>query len=322
MREFLLSYDTVTLYPRYSNLHSRDDGDPTADLCGWKFKLPVVPANMKDVISVNNAEWLSRNGYFYIYHRFGEGEESTLDFVRTANHLKWPLISISIGAHDHVFLEKISDEKQRVDFITIDVAHAHHENVREIIRSVRRDFPNNKLIVGNVATADGADYLCRFGVDAIKVGIGGGSICTTRYMTGFHIPTLQSVAFAKTAMWQGGWNNIPIIADGGAKHYGDIAKALRFGATMVMSGGWFASCIDSPAQIVDGKKVYRGSTSYELKRNRRHVEGRQLELDGGTTYEQRLLEIKDAIQSSISYAGGKDLSAFKDVDWGRILPFH
>lgn len=164
-------------------------------------------------------------------------------------------------------------------------------------------------------------FLIGLGVDAIKVGIGGGSICTTRYMTGFHIPTLQSVWDANSAMMDGGFD-IPIIADGGAKHYGDVAKALAFGASMVMSGGWFASCIDSPAKIVDSKKIYRGSTSYELKGHKRHIEGRQLELDGGTTYEQRLTEIKDAITSSISYAGGYDLSAFEDVKVGRILPFH
>ena len=115
---------------------------------------------------------------------------------------------------------------------------------------------------------------------------------------------------------------VPIIADGGAKHYGDVAKSLTFGATMVMNGGWFASCIDSPAKIVDGKKVYRGSTSYELKGHRKNIEGKQLELIGGTTYEQKMEEIKESLQSSISYAGGKDLKAFNDVRWGRILPFH
>ena len=91
---------------------------------------------------------------------------------------------------------------------------------------------------------------------------------------------------------------------------------------MVMSGGWFASCIDSPAKIIGGKKVYRGSTSYEVKGERRHVEGRTLELEEGLTYEQRLLEIKQALQSSISYAGGEDLTAFNFVEWERILPYH
>lgn len=321
MRDFLLSYDTVTLYPRHSDLPSRDKADTSLVFCDWQFKLPVVPANMKDVISPKLAEFLSENGYFYIYHRFGEGDEHTLNFVKNYQGLK--LISISIGVNQESIniVDAIKGQKWKTDFITVDVAHADHENVKQIIAHIKKTLPDTRLIVGNVATSDGALFLAGLGVDAIKVGIGGGSICTTRYMTGFHIPTLQSVNDAWCAL---DYNNIdiPIIADGGAKHYGDVAKAIKYGATMVMAGGWFASCIDSPAQIVDGRKIYRGSTSYELKRQRRHVEGRQLELEGGTTYEQRLQEIKEAIQSSISYAGGNDLSAITYVDVGRIFPFH
>ncbi len=288
--------------------------------CGHRFKLPVVPANMKDVISINNAEWLSCNGYFYIYHRFGEGKESTFDFIERANSGNWPLVSVSVGVNGMSYAELMCASKHslEIDFITIDVAHAHHENIKQTITSVRELYPNVKLIVGNVATKDGVSYLCDLGADAVKVGIGGGSICTTRYMTGFHIPTLQSVDYANQVMMERGID-IPIIADGGAKHYGDVAKAIRFGANMVMSGGWFASCIDSPARIVDGKKLYRGSTSYEMKGHRNHIEGRQLELLEGTTYEQRLQEIKEAIQSSISYAGGEDLSSFETLDFGRIM---
>lgn len=321
MKDFLLSYDTVTLYPNHSSLPSRDKGDTSLIFCGYKFKLPVVPANMMDVIGLKNVEWLSDNGYFYIYHRFGEGKESTLNFIKDYQDLD--LISISVGVNQESIniVDAIKGQNWRVDFITVDVAHADHENVKRIIAHIRETLPSTKLIVGNVATKDGVAYLCELGVDAIKVGIGGGSICTTRYMTGFHIPTLQSVAYANEIMMEiRGWD-IPIIADGGAKHYGDVAKAIRFGATMVMSGGWFASCIDSPAKIVDGKKLYRGSTSYELKGKRSHVEGRQLELLEGTTYEQRLTEIKEAIQSSISYAGGENLAAFLDVEFGRIPPY-
>jgi len=139
------------------------------------------------------------------------------------------------------------------------------------------------------------------------------SICTTRYMTGFHLPTLQSV-------YESQESNVPIIADGGAKYYGDIAKALTFGATMVMSGGWFASCIDSPAKIVGGKKLYRGSTSYESKGQRKHIEGRQIELEEGLTYAERMEEIKQSLSSAISYAGGTNLEAFNFVDWGLVYP--
>jgi GMP reductase len=329
MKDFLLSYDTVCLRPRKSPLKSRDDADTSLKFLGRTFKLPVVPANMADVISVANAEWLSKNGYFYIYHRFGNGHEeneeclNTVYFTKKANHENWPLISISTGVGESSLKEimTIHALRMRVDFITIDVAHAHHDNIEPMVNFIRNSLPDTKLIVGNVATGDGVEYIARCGADAIKVGIGGGSICTTRYMTGFHLPTLQSVFEANDILNKLNLQ-IPIIADGGAKHFGDIAKALTFGAVMVMSGGWFASCIDSPAKIVDGKKFYRGSTSLEMKGNHKHIEGRTLELEEGFTYSDRVAQIKDAVTSQISYAGGTDLNTFDFVKWERILPFH
>jgi len=149
------------------------------------------------------------------------------------------------------------------------------------------------------------------GVDAVKVGIGGGSICSTRYKTGFHLPTAYSVWECATK----GDRNIPIIADGGASHFGDVAKALVLGADMVMSGRWFAECIDSPAKIHDGKKIYRGSTSFESKGHKNHIEGYTIEITEGCKYIERIIEIKQALQSSISYAGGKDLTCFNSVEW-------
>lgn len=320
MRDFLLSYDTVTLYPNHSNLPSRNDADTTVNFCGWKFNLPVVPANMKDVINPKLAKLLSENGYFYIYHRFGQNyEDNSFEFVRKANEENWKLISISVGvnAESRTEILKYKALRKRVDFITIDVAHGHHDKVKSMVDYIRENLPKTKIISGNIATDSAAEFLYKSGVDALKVGIGGGSICTTRYMTGFHMPTLESIYRINLSSCP-----LPLIADGGAKHFGDVAKALTFGASMVMSGGWFASCIDSPANMVDGKKVYRGSTSYELKGHKTHVEGKQLELVNGSTYEEKLVEIKQALQSSISYAGGKDLNAFKLVTWGRILPFH
>lgn len=324
MKEFLLSYDTVTLCPNYSSLTSRSDADTSLIFCGYNFKLPVVPANMNDVISISLAKYLSENGYFYIYHRFFKGHENTVRLVSEANHDNWKLISISIGVSNNEYdtLTALLSYRYRVDFITIDVAHADHDNVKSMVEFIHEHFPKTKLIVGNVATAGGASRLFKLGVDAIKVGIGGGSICTTRYKTGFHIPTLQSVHDAYQTILDLNYN-IPIIADGGAKYYGDIAKALTFGATMIMNGRWFASCKDSPAESVSGSKLYRGSTSNELRGDNRHIEGQQVMLeDSGVTYEERLKEITQSLQSSISYAGGTDLSSFDSVGYGRILPFH
>ena len=309
MQQFLLSYDDIYLSPKYSTLASRSDADTSVEFLGYKFTLPIIPSNMEDVISVPIAAELARNGYFYIMHRFGEA-------YKQVGNLDQYNMSISVGVNkkDKDFLSQLVWTPK---FITIDTAHAHHKNVEEMLKFLYGLYPKNpayynipKYIVGNVATADGYKYLCDLGANAVKVGIGGGGICTTKNKTGFHIPTFQSVLeCAALGM------DIPIIADGGIKHTGDIAKALVAGATLVMCGGLFASCIDSPAKIVNGKKVYRGSTSYESKGERRHIEGKTLELDEGVTYFERLQEIKESLSSAISYAGGSNLKAFNNVKW-------
>ena len=228
------------------------------------------------------------------------------------------LFSISLGVNDESKKEYASllKQEQVPHVVTIDVAHGHHKKVEEMVKFLRPDtglpraiYP--KIIAGNVATADGYKFLCDLGVDAVKVGIGGGSICTTRYKTGFHIPT----AYAVWDCANNGDRDVPIIADGGAKHFGDVAKALVLGADMVMSGRWFAECLDSPAQIQHGKKIYRGSTSYESKGHNNHVEGQTIEISQGCSYPDRLEEIRQALASSISYAGGKDLSVFRNTKW-------
>lgn len=322
MVPYLPSYDTITLRPRYSTLTSRAFANTTMDFLGKKFRLPVVPSNMSDVIDVNIAKKLSENGYFYVMHRF---DGFTPSLIRQANQENWQTISVSVGVTPEQLKNPLREimigQWPRLDFVTVDVAHGHHGLMKEAVLWLKHHVPMAKIIAGNVATAEGALFLAELGVDAIKVGIGGGGICTTRYKTGFHLPTLHSVGEIAIAFQEKNID-IPIIADGGAKHYGDIAKALTFGATMVMSGGWFASCIDSPAKIENGKKIYRGSTSYAAKGENKHVEGKTLELESGVTIDERLREIQQSLQSSISYAGGDDLSAFEHVEYERILPFH
>lgn len=312
----LFSYEDMCLRPKYSELNSRDDGSTTLTFLGHEFRLPVVPANMMDVISWTLADSLQLNDYFYIMHRFEDANRNMPPKVKAGMDTK--ILSISIGVRDDD--KRLIEELEYVPtFITIDVAHGHHKLVRDMLSFLYKWYdhdlvaPRPKLIAGNVATAEGYKFLCEAGADAVKVGIGGGSICTTRAKTGFHLPTAYSVwECAQLGL------DVPIIADGGAKDFGDVAKALTLGATMVMSGGWFASCIDSPARIENGKKLYRGSTSYEAKGQHKHIEGRTLELSEGTTYPERLEEIRQAICSSISYAGGRDLSAFNTVKWDLL----
>ena len=315
-----LKYSDIDLIPNYSELYSRVDADTRVDFLGTKFMLPVVPANMKSVIDMDLAKNMSEDGYFYIMHRFGN---SLKDTVAQMNEENWSVISVSMGIkmNDKKDIVALSKYKQRVDYITIDIAHGHCERMKIAIECVKKHMPSTKIIAGNVCTGTAVRDLYEWGADAVKVGIGQGSPCTTKYKTGFTMPMFSCVQLCgnlRGACWEEEAHGpIPIIADGGVKHNGDIAKALVAGATMVMAGGMFASCSDSPAvcSTIDNvtHKAYFGSASAENKGHSNNIEGKLTNIPcSNMTVGQKLLEITQDLQSSISYAGGKDLEAFKD----------
>jgi GMP reductase len=307
-----LYYDEIYLIPKYSELSSRSEAETIVKLGENTFKLPIVPSNMKAVIDEKWAKYLSENGYFYVMHRFNG---ITVPFAEKANEQGWKTISISTGVNDESLQElcMLKVKECRIDYITIDVAHGHHSKVKNRIEEIRKIFPYAFIIAGNTSTPEATVALEEWGADATKCLIGTGSACSTKFQTGFHVPSFSCIQeCAKVA-------KKPIFADGGAKHYGDIAKALVAGATFVMSGGMFAACIDSPAPEVDGKKRYFGNASAVAKGKNLHVEGFDLQIDNaGVSLEERLSEIKQALQSSISYAGGTDLSCFQGVNYVRI----
>lgn len=315
-----LYYDDVCLIPNnFSELDTRDNADTSKKFLGRTYRLPVILANMASVVNLDICRKLSEAQYFYIMHRFGYVIKDdfklsvTQDLVKTANEEKWKLISISTGVNEDSKkdLKYILDYQYRVDVITIDVALGYHQQVEDRIKYIRDKFPYTKIIAGNVAEEKSAAFLADLQVDAIKVGIGQGKVCTTKLQTGFTAPMLWSITEALK-----GANHIPIIADGGIQHIGDIAKALVFGADMVMSGGLFAPCIDSAAELAnDGTKHYYGSASFASKKHSKNVEGKSLQIEADKTILEKLEEIHQALQSSISYAGGNKLDSLKVVDW-------
>ena len=306
-----LYYDDIYLVPKYSELNSRSEADTTVKFGKYRFNLPIIPSNMMSVINEEWAQWLCDNNYFYVMHRFNN---CTVPFVRKANDEQWDIISISTGVNEDSLaeLEILKNDKCTIDYITIDVAHGHHIKVKNRIEDIKTLFPDTFLIAGNTSTPRATVELEEWGADATKCLIGTGSACSTKYQTGFHVPSFSCILNCSYVAKR------PIIADGGAKHYGDIAKALVAGATMVMSGGMFASCNDSPAPFVDGKKHYFGNASATAKGQNLHVEGFDLQIEmSEVSLKERMIEIKQALQSSISYAGGKDLSAFNSIQYVR-----
>jgi IMP dehydrogenase len=162
-------------------------------------------------------------------------------------------VSAAIGATGD-FLERAQElAKAKVDVLAIDSAHGHSALVLEAVKRVKANLPEVELIAGNVATFDGACDLVRAGADGIKVGIGPGSICTTRIVTGVGVPQITAIAEASRAVRDSG---VPIIADGGIKYSGDISKALAAGASAVMVGSMFAGTDESPGELI----LYQGRT--------------------------------------------------------------
>jgi len=319
-----LNYYDICLVPEFGTCTSRSECSTDIKFGGKTFKLPVVPANMKSVINIKIAKWMSERDYFYIMHRF---DIDILKFINQANSENWRNISISLGVknHDEKIIEYIREKKLRVDFITIDIAHGYCNLMKEMIGYIREAMGDSCFIIaGNVCNPEAVAALASWGADAVKVGIGQGSPCTTKDKTGFTMPMFTSVLkCGKTFASQEDFvknRRIPIIADGAVQSNGDIAKALVAGADMVMAGSLFAACIDSPALVTSAEpcatKGYFGSASSENKGNNRHIEGKMVAISSNEmSYEQKLYEVKEDLQSSISYAGGKDLNSFEKTKY-------
>jgi len=309
----IFDYDNILLLPRKCRVESRSACDPSVDFGGRRFALPVVPANMKTVIDESIAESLAVGDHFYVMHRFD------LDSVAFAKRMrdKGLFVSISSGvrASDHAVVDRLAAEGVGADYITIDIAHGHADSVRKTIEYIKHRLPSTFVIAGNVGTPEGVIDLENWGADATKVGIGPGKVCITLLKTGFGTGGWQLSALK----WCARVATKPIVADGGIRHHGDIAKSVRFGAAMVMIGSLFAGHEESPGQTVevDGKlyKEYFGSASDFNKGEYKHVEGKRILEPIKGRLAETLREMREDLQSSISYAGGRALADLRKVNY-------
>ncbi|WP_281197772.1 GMP reductase [Staphylococcus schleiferi] len=310
----IFDYEDIQLIPNKSVVKSRSEIDTSIQFGPKRFKLPVVPANMQTVMNESLAEWFAQNDYFYIMHRFDEA--ARLPFVKRM-HEKGYFASISVGVKqgEFDFINQLKAEGLSPEYITIDIAHGHSDQVIEMIQHIKKQLPNVFVIAGNVGTPEGVRELENAGADATKVGIGPGRVCITKIKTGFGTGGWQLAAVnhcSKAA-------RKPIITDGGIRTHGDIAKSIRFGASMVMIGSLFAAHEESPGETVeiDGKtyKEYFGSASEFQKGERKNVEGKKMFVEHKGALKDTLTEMKEDLQSSISYAGGKDIDALRKVDY-------
>ncbi|WP_411372593.1 GMP reductase [Enterococcus thailandicus] len=310
----VFDYEDIQLIPNKCIVNSRSECDTTVTLGKHSFKMPVVPANMQTIIDESIAEFLAKNGYFYIMHRFDE--EARIPFIKKMKQEGY-ISSISVGVkeNEYAFVEGLAQKNLVPDYITIDIAHGHSNSVINMIQHIKKHLPETFVIAGNVGTPEAVRELENAGADATKVGIGPGKVCITKIKTGFGTGGWQLAALR----WCAKAARKPIIADGGIRTHGDVAKSVRFGATMVMIGSLFAGHKESPGETkVENGVVYKeyfGSASEFQKGEKKNVEGKKIWIQHKGSLKDTLVEMQQDLQSSISYAGGRDLEAIRKVDY-------
>lgn len=315
-----LTYDDITLIPDYSEVPSRQNIDLTSRLSRrYVVKVPIIASPMDTVCESEMAIAMAELGGVGCIHRFMsiEHQAEEVQNVKIAIHgeglIKIPIMA-AIGANGD-YLERAQElVNQGANVILIDVAHGHHVHVRNALENLKNNLPAHvDIIAGNIATTDAAADLVNWGADGLRVGIGGGSLCTTRIKTGFGVPNVTSIKDCVNAL-----TDSPIIADGGIRSSGDIAKALAIGAQTVMLGSLLAGTKESPGAIVEKPnglyKRYRGAASLETKsihgQQTRNVEGEStvVPFKGGVKFVMDSL--LDGIRSAFSYAGADSIQTY------------
>ena len=256
-----LTFDDVLLTPNYSNILPSDVSTNTNLSGNINLQIPLLSSAMDTVTESKMAISIAKAGGLGIIHRNLDIKKQIIEINKVISK-KLP-VGAAVGAGSAEFKRAEALLKQNITMIVVDTAHGHTKKVAEIIKKIKKiKSKNTALCAGNIATPEAAKFLANLGVDVIKVGIGPGSICTTRMVAGIGMPQLSAILAVKKGLKN---KNVKIIADGGIKFSGDIPKALAAGADAVMIGSLFAGTDEAPGKIIkkNGKfyKSFRGMGS-------------------------------------------------------------
>jgi IMP dehydrogenase len=321
-----LTFDDVTMAPKYSEVLPSEVDTSTKLSSNLTLKIPLLSSAMDTITESKMAIEIAKAGGIGVIHR-NLNIKKQIEEIKKVKKLKL-LVGAAVGAGPLELKRAKAILKEKIDLIVVDTAHGHSKKVAEIIKVIKSNKKNKTtLCAGNIATAEAAKFLIKLGVDIVKVGIGPGSICTTRLVAGIGVPQLSAILAVKKGVKN---KKVKIISDGGIKYSGDIAKALSAGADAVMIGSLFAGCTETPGKLIrkNGKlfKSFRGMGSVGAMNKGsadRYFQKKQKDIskyvpEGVEGFSRYKGDVKNIIykligglKSSMGYLGAKKVSILK-----------
>ena len=319
-----VTYDDMLLVPQYSDIRSRSE----VNISSWFnskhcLELPIIASPMDTVSEVEMSVAMAKAGGLAVIHRYNTIPEQGTLVSPTANHVSTSLTAAAIGGTGDYLERATTVASLGANILCVDVAHGHHIMMKKALEELRKALGEDiYIIAGNVCTLEGVNDVSDWGANAVRCNIGGGSICSTRIVTGHGLPGLQTIFdCARTD------RNVKIIADGGIKTSGDIVKALAAGADFVMCGSLLAGTYESPGQVVtlpDGSRMkeYRGMASKDAQMDWRNKSSTPEGVASYIPYKGSVTDIlndlRGGIQSGFSYTGARTIAQLQHrSEWAR-----
>ncbi len=331
-----LTFDDVLIVPKRSSIRTRSDVSLHTQFSPrLELEIPLVAANMDTICEHQMAAAMAKLGGLGVIHRYLDPQAQADEVTRakasqseTSGSLK---VAAAVGIDDLEERSKLL-VAAGADALVLDIAHAHSDHAIDSIAALKDQHSDIDIVAGNVATAAGAVDLVNAGADAIKVGVGPGSVCITRTVAGVGVPQLTAIADVADAV------DVPVIADGGVRTSGDIAKALAAGASSVMVGGMLAGTKETPGEIEQGphglQKRFRGMASFEAITDRASRLGEDLDeeylehrapegVEGAMPYRGEVAtlvrQLMAGVRSAMSYSNARTLAEFREqVEFVRV----
>ena len=322
-----LTFDDVTLAPNYSEVLPSEVDTSIKLSENLKLRIPILTSAMDTVTESRMAIAIAKAGGIGVIHRNLNIKDQISEIKKVKKQKLLVGAAVGAGPNEHKRAEQII--KEGVDLIVVDTAHGHTKKVGEIIRFIKKQKTKKvTLCAGNIATAEAAKYLLNLGVDIIKVGIGPGSICTTRLVAGIGVPQLSAILAVRNGLKN---KKAKIISDGGIKYSGDLAKAFAAGADAVMIGSLFAGTDETPGKLItkNGKKFksFRGMGSVGAMNKGsadRYFQKKQKDtskyvpegVEGYVKYKGKvnsvIYKLVGGLKSSMGYLGAKQIKNLRD----------